>query len=405
MTQRHAYGRASAFALALVVLTSTGTLARQDQSRTPLTQQIDRIMSTRTYATPRFGPARWVPGRAAYTTVEPAGSPGAGMDIVRYDAATGAREVIVPARLLTPTGAARGLAIDDYSWSPDGRRLLIFTNTRKVWRDNTRGDYWIVDLDPAKGTSAAAPADGAHLHKLGGAGPDASLLFAKFSPDSARVAYVRANDIYVERLDDGRITRLTSDGSETTINGTSDWVYEEELGVRDAFRWSPDSRAIAYWQFDSTGVEAFTLINSTDALYPTLTRIPYPKAGTRNSAVRIGVISADGGATTWLQVPVDPADVFIGIYPGVGLVAKQQPRRAGASVATQQVMPILQAIELPDGDRVLVDPRQAGDVVFTRIAGNLQPCGRAAVGTDDPDAHGTVARPRFGVRNARQRRV
>ena len=65
---------------------------------------------------------------------------------------------------------------------------------------------------------------------------------------------MRANDIYVERLADGRITRLTTDGSETTINGTSDWVYEEELFVRDAFRWSPDSRAIAYWQFDTTGV-------------------------------------------------------------------------------------------------------------------------------------------------------
>ena len=137
------------------------------------------------------------------------------------------------------------------------------------------------------------------------------MLFAKFSPDSTRVAYVRANDIFVERLDDGRITRLTGDGSETTINGTSDWVYEEELGVRDAFRWSPDSRAIAYWQFDSTGVEAFTLINATDTLYPTLTRIPYPKTGTRNSAVRVGVISADGGATTWMEVPGDPREHYI----------------------------------------------------------------------------------------------
>ena len=83
---------------------------------------------------------------------------------------------------------------------------------------------------------------------------------------------------------------LTSDGSETTINGTSDWVYEEELGVRDGFRWSPDGQRIAYWQFDATGVGMFSLIDDTDALYPTITRIPYPKVGTTNSAVRIGVV-------------------------------------------------------------------------------------------------------------------
>ena len=83
-----------------------------------------------------------------------------------------------------------------------------------------------------------------------------------------RVGYVRANNIYVERIDDGQDHALTKDGSETTINGTSDWVYEEELGVRDGFRWSPDGKSIAYWQFDTTGVGIFTLINDTDDALP-----------------------------------------------------------------------------------------------------------------------------------------
>ena len=74
--------------------------------------------------------------------------------------------------------------------------------------------------------------------------------------------------------------QLTMDGSPTIVNGTSDWVSEEELGIRDGFRWSPDGKSIAFWQFDSSGVEPFTLINDTDGLYPTVTRIPYPKAGT-----------------------------------------------------------------------------------------------------------------------------
>ena len=136
-------------------------------------------------------------------------------------------------------------------------------------------------------------------------------MFAKFSPDATRVGYVRANNIYVERLDDGRVTQLTSDGSDTIINGTSDWVYEEEFGVRDGFRWSPDGRSIAYWQFDSAGVGIFSLINNTDALYPVITKIPYPKAGTTNSAARIGVVSADGGPTTWIKTEGDPRNTYL----------------------------------------------------------------------------------------------
>src|SRR5262249_56354232 len=131
------------------------------------------------------------------------------------------------------------------------------------------------------------------LTKVGGDGQEATMMFAKFSPDGSRVAFVRANNIYVQRLEDSSINRLTKDGSETTINGTSDWVYEEELGVRDGFRWSPDGTRIAFWQFDTTGVGIFSLVNDTDALYPVVTRIPYPKAGTANSAVRIAVVDAD----------------------------------------------------------------------------------------------------------------
>ena len=270
--------------------------AQAPATREALDRQIGRVFASADYAAPRFGPARWLPDGTAYAIVERSAT---GSEIVRYEAATGTRSVTVAASRLVPEGSTRGLEIEDYAWSGDGRRLLIFTNTRKVWRDNTRGDYWVLDLD------------GGRLRKLGGSVPEASLMFAKFSPDATRVAYVRANDIYVERLNDGKVTRLTTDGSETTINGTSDWVYEEELDVRDCFRWSPDGRAIAYWQFDTTGVGIFTLINNTDSLYPTLTKIPYPKTGSTNSAVRIGVVGAEGGATRWMRTPGDPRDTYL----------------------------------------------------------------------------------------------
>ena len=93
-------------------------------------------------------------------------------------------------------------------------------------------------------------------------------MFAKFSPDGLRAAYVDKNDIYAEDIASGRIVRLTWDGSDTLINGTFDWVYEEEFGLRDGFRWSPDGRYIAFWQFDTSWVKEFNLINNTDSLYP-----------------------------------------------------------------------------------------------------------------------------------------
>ena len=104
---------------------------------------------------------------------------------------------------------------------------------------------------------------------------------------------------------------MTQDGSATLINGTTDWVTEEELGLRDAFRWSPDSQSIAYWQFDTTGVGQYSLINDTREEYPAVTNYSYPQPGTTNSAVKIGVVSAQGGATKWMQLPGDPRNHYV----------------------------------------------------------------------------------------------
>ena len=137
------------------------------------------------------------------------------------------------------------------------------------------------------------------------------MMYAKFSPQGDRVAFVRKGDIYVERLSDGAITRLTTGADSLHVNGMSDWVYEEEFGVRDGFRWSPDGARIAYYHFDMTGVGTFLMINDTDSLYPFTIPIQYPKVGTTNSAVTAGVVSAAGGATTWLQLPGDPREDYI----------------------------------------------------------------------------------------------
>ncbi|MEO6401642.1 MAG: DPP IV N-terminal domain-containing protein, partial [Vicinamibacteria bacterium] len=308
-------------ALTVLLAFPAQTFAQPARASRNIYDQIGRIFENRDYDAPRFGPARWLEGGRAYAIVEPAKAPALGREIVRYDSATGNRTILVSAAQLTPAGKTAPLDISDYAWSDDGARLLIFTNTHKVWRSNTRGDYWVLTLKDGR------------LRQLGTSAPESSLMFAKFSPDATRVAYVRGNNMYVERLalssDDNKVTALTSDGSETTINGTSDWVYEEELGVRDSFRWSPDGKHIAYWQFDSTGVGIFSLINTTDTLYPVVTRIPYPKAGSTNSAVRIGVVSEGGGETRWIKTPGNPRETYLARMDWVddGTVAIQQLNR------------------------------------------------------------------------------
>ena len=277
----------------LAAVSLAGVLAAQIPER--LDEQLRAIFERNEYATESFGPTAWLDGGTRYTSI----ARGEERNLVAYDTATGASEVLVQARALMPTGQSRPLGIAGYQWSPDKSHLLIFTNTRKVWRQNTRGDYWTLN----RATGA--------LKKLGGDAPEASLMFAKFSPDGTRAAFVRAQNVYVEDLASGRITQLTSDGGGDIINGTSDWVNEEEFGIRDGFRWSPDGRSIAFWQFDTSNVERFTLINDTAALYPTVTRFPYPKPGTTNSAVRLGVVPASGGETTWVKTPGALRDFYV----------------------------------------------------------------------------------------------
>ncbi|MGW8266718.1 MAG: DPP IV N-terminal domain-containing protein [Longimicrobiales bacterium] len=258
---------------------------------------LDDLFASPAFFGEGFGPAEWLDG-GRYTTLEPSQPVRGGMDLVAYAAATGVREVLVSASELVPAGAREPLAVEGYTWSEGGEKLLIFTNTRRVWRTNTRGDYWV--LDRAAGT----------LTQMGADFPEATLMFAKFSPDGTRVAYVQGNDIHVQDLTTGVVSALTTDGSRTTINGTFDWVYEEEFSLQDGFRWSPDGTRIAYWQLDATGIRDFLLINNTDSLYSFTIPIQYPKAGTINSAARIGVVPASGGETVWVSLEGDPRNHY-----------------------------------------------------------------------------------------------
>ena len=285
-----------------------------------LRQNLQRIFGSQALNGRSFGPARWIRGGASFTTVEPSSTDPKVREIIEYETGSGKRSPLVTAAQLTPKGGKTALNVEDYWWDRDMRRLLIFTESRKYWRTNSLGDYWVLNRDSGE------------LKKLGGPeAPASSLMYATFSPDGTQVAYVRSANIYVEDLNTGAVRALTTDGSDTTINGAGDWVYEEELNLRQAFRWSPDGRQIAFWQFDESGVERFTIINNTESLYPKITTFPYPKAGTKNPAVRIGVVAAAGGNPKWIAVPGDARENYLfrmdwidGRQIGIGQLNRRQ---------------------------------------------------------------------------------
>jgi dipeptidyl-peptidase 4 len=302
-----------------------------------LNETLKQIFQSQAFDEKHFGPARWVDGGAAYTTVEPsiAFPSSEARDIVRYETATSKRTVLVSASQLVPSPNNKPLTLENYAWSQDNKRLLIYTNSKKVWRRNTRGDYWVLDLGSGK------------LRKLGGSAPESSLMFAQFSPDGRSVAYVRANNIYIEDIETDAVRPLTTDGSQTLINGTSDWINEEELDIRNGFRWSPDGRSIAYWQFDTTGVGIYTLINDTAEALPVLKQYPYPQVGTTNSASRVGVVNVKGGPTRWIHTPGDPRENYIA-------------RMDWAGNSNQLVLEYLNRLQ--NNNRVLLAEANTGDV-------------------------------------------
>lgn len=260
---------------------------------------VDRIFNSSEFRGQRSVSINWLPDGTGYISLDQSSTVKGGFELVKYSPKTGAKLVLVTAENLIPNGLKDPLSVDSYSWSPDNSKLLIFTNGKQVWRYNTRGDYWVLNLSDKK------------LFQLGKNLPASSLMFAKISPDGTRAAYVSGHNIYVENLVNNEVKPLTNNGSITLINGTFDWVYEEEFDCRDGFRWSPDSKRIAYWQIDASGVRDFYMINNTDSLYSFIIPVQYPKAGQTLSSCRVGVMSADGGGTTWMKFQGDPRNNYI----------------------------------------------------------------------------------------------
>jgi dipeptidyl-peptidase-4 len=219
--------------------------------------------------------------------------------VIKHNLKTGVQETILTPGLLTPKDASDPLYVEKFSFSKDESKMLLFTNSARVWRANTRGDYWVYDLQKQT------------LTQLGSQFPESTLMFAKFSDDQSQVAYVQDLNIYVENLDDGNITQLTTNGGGDIINGTFDWAYEEEFSCRDGFRWNPNGTHIAYWNIDASSIGTFYMINNTDDVYSRPIPLRYPKAGDDPSAAKVGIVDVLTQQTHWIDVPGDLVQNYI----------------------------------------------------------------------------------------------
>ncbi len=193
---------------------------------------------------------------------------------------------------ITADGAV--LQIDEATLNKAGTMLLLQTNTAAIYRYSYSTVYYIYDIAAKKATL---------LYKT-----DVPQTLATFSPDGTKVGFVAANNLFVKDIKTNAITQLTFDGKQNSIiNGTTDWVYEEEFAITQGFLWSPDSKYIAYLRFDESNVKEFDMA-IYGSLYPDEYRFKYPKAGEDNSKVSLHIIPAVGSKST------ESAGVNLGNY-------------------------------------------------------------------------------------------
>ncbi|MGK7368728.1 MAG: S9 family peptidase [Candidatus Halalkalibacterium sp. M3_1C_030] len=210
------------------------------------------------------------------------------IELRKYDIVSGDYEVLVATSGLNVEGREAPISIRDYQFSADETKLLIKTDVERIWRRSTKENYFIHNLESGETTKLTQSEE--------------KQQYAQLSPEGDKAAFVQNNNLYLVDLESGEEKAITTDGTENKIiNGATDWVYEEEFGFAKAWYWSPDGEKIAYYRFDESRVKEF-FMTEWGSLYPELTRFKYPKAGEKNSIVKIGVYDLESEETTWMDI-------------------------------------------------------------------------------------------------------
>lgn len=206
-----------------------------------------------------------------------------GGDLVMYSYKNGkASDTLVKGEDLVLAGSGDTIQMKSYRFNQDETKMLIPTQTEKIYRRSEKSEYYIWDLTSKE------------LTRLSEHGKQ---RLADFSPDGTKVAFVRKNNLFIKDLLSGDEKQITFDGKDRyIINGTTDWVYEEEFAITKGFYWSPDGKTIAYYKFDESGVPEYEM-QVWGELYPEMHRYKYPKAGEDNSIVSIHFYDLRSGKT------------------------------------------------------------------------------------------------------------
>lgn len=200
-----------------------------------------------------------------------------------FDPATQQDRLLFDDRVLTLPGTAEPLRYRSFQWAADSRHVVFQANFRPIYRHSGLADFYIYDTQDRALKLAVRDARTAEL-----------------SPDGAMVGFERGGNMFVYDVAAGREKQLTTEGNDSVFNGVHDWVYEEEFSQTQAWKWSRDSRYIAFWQTDEHGVPYVQLTNYQGE-HPSWVRINYPKVGDTNPRVKIGVVDVRSGERRWLD--------------------------------------------------------------------------------------------------------
>ncbi|HEY6953175.1 MAG TPA: S9 family peptidase [Bacteroidota bacterium] len=277
------------FVLAVTLLLVSG-LTAQEKARF---KNIQEAMMAGQQLSGKFGPrsVNWIDNGDRYSYIAINDSTKS-QEIRGFDPKTGKDELIFDANGMKFPDTNAAFNYGSFTWSHDSRHILFQSRFRRLYRQSAISDYFVYSLADKSLTVAAKDARTAEL-----------------SPDGSMIGYEKNGNMFLYEFGSKSETQLTNDATHDIFNGHYDWVYEEEFGKGQAWNWSPDSKYIAYWQFDESPVPVIQISNY-EGLHNEWEKIPIPQVGDPNPKVKIGVLDVSTHKNVWLD-PGEPGDFYI----------------------------------------------------------------------------------------------